>query len=252
MTLRDTNQGTGRTRDGGFTLIEVMVALTLTISGSICLLVNSAQSQFVKAPAASALQQNLRLAMDLMSKDVLEAGDGLAQWGQVFTPNLGGTGVVGSLTGGNSDILEVIANPRSCPPMYVSTAGTDFTNVGNEVDVMTASPAAPVACWGGSMPSLVYVYGPGGTPSPAPIPLAGASPIPGLLYATTNGTPGKQSFANGPGLQALNPGGTLTCPPGGILGNCVTMTLVQLVRYQLAPDPTDNVMSLWRSTQGAL
>jgi prepilin-type N-terminal cleavage/methylation domain-containing protein len=242
-------------RSAGFTLIELLVAMgiTLIISLSIYALVNTAQAQFVKQPAVSGMQQNLRASMDMITNDVLEAGDGLAPFVQAFSPNLSGKGPAGSLTGANSDILEIVSNPRNCPPMYVSTNGTDYANVGNEIDTMTPSPAAPPTCWSQAMPSLVYVYGPGGTPAPAPVPVTGASPIPGLLYATTNGTAGKQLFAstgvNTPG--GLNPA-ALTCPTPGVLGTCVTMTIAQLIRYQLAPDPADGVMSLWRSTQGAL
>jgi prepilin-type N-terminal cleavage/methylation domain-containing protein len=245
--------------EGGFTLIELMVALvvTLLVSTSIYMLVNTAQVQFVKQPAVSSLQQNMRLAMDLITKDVLEAGDGLAPFTQAFTSNLGAKGLAGSLTGGNSDILEMVSNPRNCPPMYISTApGGDYQNNGAEIDIMTASPAAPPTCWANAIPvggpgALVYVFGPGGTPSPAPAPFGGASPIPGLLFATGNTSTGKQSFATAAGPGALNPGAGLTCQTG-VLGTCVTMTIVQLVRYQIAPDPTDGVMSLWRSTQGLL
>src|SRR5271169_799040 len=99
---RETNP-TGGIPEEGFTLIEVMMALaiTLILSASIYLLMNSAQTAFVKQPATSALQQNMRLAMDVISKDVLQAGDGLAPFMQAFTPGLSALGVPGSLTGGN-------------------------------------------------------------------------------------------------------------------------------------------------------
>ena len=59
----------------GFSLIELMVAMliTLIVSGAIFGLLSSGHSAFRREPELSDRQQSIRLAMDVISRDVVNA-----------------------------------------------------------------------------------------------------------------------------------------------------------------------------------
>ena len=74
----------------GFSLIELMVAMTITlvISGAIYGLIAGGQTAFRREPELSDRQQNIRVAMDLILRDIANAGSGLPAFLQAFTPGL--------------------------------------------------------------------------------------------------------------------------------------------------------------------
>jgi prepilin-type N-terminal cleavage/methylation domain-containing protein len=104
---------------GGFSLVELLVAMTVTliITGAVFQLVAAGQTAFQKEPQLSDRQQNIRVAMDLISHDLYRAGYGIPQFGQIFTDNLDGVGIAGS-SGSDSDVLEMFL-ATECPTLTV-------------------------------------------------------------------------------------------------------------------------------------
>lgn len=74
----------------GFSLIELLVAMviTLIVSGAIYGLLAGGQNAFRREPELTERQQNIRLAMDLVMRDISNAGAGLPPFVQVFRPGL--------------------------------------------------------------------------------------------------------------------------------------------------------------------
>jgi prepilin-type N-terminal cleavage/methylation domain-containing protein len=97
--------------DSGFSLIELMVALvvTLIVSGAVYGLLTSGSSAFRKEPAMADRQANIRAAMDLIVSDLRGAGAGMPPFTRVFTPGLDGfAGGPNSPVGGVTDELEFV------------------------------------------------------------------------------------------------------------------------------------------------
>jgi type II secretory pathway pseudopilin PulG len=65
-------------RVGGFTLVELLIAMTITVAvtGAVFSILNPSQGVFQAQPEASDIQQRLRVGIDAMSKDLLMAGAG--------------------------------------------------------------------------------------------------------------------------------------------------------------------------------
>jgi type II secretory pathway pseudopilin PulG len=110
-----------RSDASGFSLVELTIALvvTLIISGAIYGLLAGGQSAFRREPEMSDRQQNIRVAMDLIMKDVGNAGSGLPTWVQIFTRNLDACsscpngGAPMGLGGDRTDELELLTNDSS-------------------------------------------------------------------------------------------------------------------------------------------
>jgi len=228
-------------RETGFSLIELMVAMviTLIITGAIYGLIASGQGAFRREPALVERQQNIRLGLDLVTRDLDTAGVGMEVFQKVFTTGLNNPttaqgSVVSELNAGErADFLEMLTNDGSCPTL--DTCGTPGVNI--------ATLQTVPACY--TLPAMVYVFGPNGP-------------------ATSNGPPGVlMMFGRGGGIgcgtghlnappgqaTALNPTGNYSC---GVAGTCTNVSKIQMVRYELALDPSDGTPSLWRSTRGRL
>jgi type II secretory pathway pseudopilin PulG len=110
-----------RSDASGFSLVELTVALvvTLIISGAIYGLLAGGQSAFRREPELSDRQQNIRVAMDMIMKDIANAGSGLPTWVQIFTRNLDACsscpngGAPMGLGGVRTDELELLTNDSS-------------------------------------------------------------------------------------------------------------------------------------------
>src|SRR6185436_2747874 len=114
-------------QEAGFSLIELMVAMTITliVTGAIYGLLTSGGNAFKREPELSDRQQNVRMAMDLIQRDVSNAGSGMGAWVQAFTNNLDTQGPLVSIlptVGGGSrtiqgqnDFLEILGNDGTCP-----------------------------------------------------------------------------------------------------------------------------------------
>ena len=135
----------------GFSLVELMVAMTITliVSAAIYGLLTSGSNAFRREPELADRQQNIRVAMDLVARDVFNAGAGLPTFSQVFTVSdptgscaaaLNGCGVAGTLgpaaaaarapgdgsdPSENTDVVELVATDEQCP--FQSVCASDPT-----------------------------------------------------------------------------------------------------------------------------
>ena len=105
----------------GFSLVELTIAMlvTLIISGAIFGLLSGGKTAFRREPELSDRQQNIRVAMDLIQKDIGTAGMAMSDFVQAFTrgdgplgtpaPPLNGLGPMGP-DGVESDFLQIFGN----------------------------------------------------------------------------------------------------------------------------------------------
>lgn len=72
----------------GFSMVELVVALAVTmlVSGAIYGVLASGQNSFRREPEIADMQQNLRMAMDLIMRDVAAAGEGIPAGTAAATP----------------------------------------------------------------------------------------------------------------------------------------------------------------------
>ena len=83
-----------RDRQAGFSLIELMIAMvaTMVIAGAVFKLVNAGNSAFRREPGLADRQQQIRMAMNVLSEDILRAGFAMPQFQQTFENGLDGVG----------------------------------------------------------------------------------------------------------------------------------------------------------------
>ena len=107
----------------GFSLIELMVAMavTLIVTGAIYGLMTGGQNAFRREPAITDRQQNIRLAMDIIMRDIASAGGEHAGVhpdlhagpepcvGCPASPR--GAATIANAGGARTDELEIMANP---------------------------------------------------------------------------------------------------------------------------------------------
>jgi len=232
----ETNRGSS-----GFSLIELTIAMvvTLIVSGAIFGLLTGGKNAFRREPELSDRQQNIRVAMDLIQKDIGNAGMQMSDFVQAFTrgdgpsgspaPPLNGLGPLGP-NGINSDFLQLFGNTGECPE---AQAEPDPTGV--VVRMMELFPN----CY--RLPGLVMLVGePGAVP---PYSVGVACPRGG---GPGGGNCGAVACANFPPGQAPNynlPGGAQIPDPLAV------MLPVQVTRYEIRVD-ADGVPNLWRSPIG--
>jgi prepilin-type N-terminal cleavage/methylation domain-containing protein len=268
-------------RQRGFSMIELMVAMvvTLVISGAIFGLLSAGGNAFRREPEVADRQQNIRIAMDGIARDIEDAGSGMPLVGQVFThtdtpaaapnptgagaPYLNGQGPQGvlgapgmALRGGpptgtladssdNSDVLEIVIAEAACPVFRVCTpAGLNGTAVTISTRERIPSPGCMMTP--GSVGTQGFVLLTDNrlfTIQPGTLNVGG----------TACGSP--TAGANGSiTLAAALPewptaGGAALTPAGG--ANALVYS-ARVVRYMIAPglDPTDTSPGLWRSDTG--
>jgi prepilin-type N-terminal cleavage/methylation domain-containing protein len=240
----------------GFSMIELLVAMvmTLIVSGAIFGLLTGGQNAFRREPELTDRQQNIRIAMDLIKRDVAGGGAGMVPFVQAFTnlaDGLGGypTGyTAGVINGGPTDVLEVLTASGSCPSVTLPTtpalADTSWTANAND-RLPSCFPAVSAA------PSFFYLGNVGSGPSPdrgaygvrmgkADV-AAGVAPFNIALVGAANLNP-----TGGDSAGFCDVIGTTTA-----LSSCTVLFPVDVVRYQIAPDPDDlNLPALWRSRTG--
>jgi prepilin-type N-terminal cleavage/methylation domain-containing protein len=196
--------------ESGFSLVELVVAMliTLIISGAIYALIGSGSNMFRREPAISERQQNIRIAMEMLSRD--------AEAAVTYIPS--NDTVVGGANGPTDTVT--IALPRNDCAAVPLTPGT-FT--------VASSPGAFPACVGTH--GMVVVHYRDGTALPAWMVNANSH----STTATFGSTSAAEVALNGTvtGSQAANGGADAVIP-------------VELVTYRLAAD-VDGVLSLWRS-----
>lgn len=139
----------GRTgSEAGFSLVELLVAMTITliISGAIYGLLSGGQSAFRREPELTDRQQNARIAMSVIMRDIANAGSGLPPFVQTFTRSLDGpTGAPLNAANTATDELEMVTNTggRENEPVCTAAGGTATIRLLRAVDT-TSIPANTV------------------------------------------------------------------------------------------------------------
>jgi len=248
----------------GFSLVELMVAVTITliVSAAIYGLLSTGSRAFRREPEIAERQQNIRVAMDLISRDVYNAGTSLPTFAQVFArvdpggacvgaEGLNGCGPEGSLgpvaagsrAGGDpstrSDVLEIVSTDETCP---VRSACRGTPAVAGTVVLRGLLPS----CFG--LPGLVLLTDD-----------ASFTIQPGAVGTGSEACPGGDERQNGrvqlgPALAPWVPAATMAQPASGPPPQTPMLLLygARVVRYRIAPsvDPGDSAPALWRSTSG--
>jgi prepilin-type N-terminal cleavage/methylation domain-containing protein len=221
---RDMNDAT-HSDARGFSLVELTVALvvTLIVTGAIYGLLAGGQSAFRREPELSDRQQNIRVAMDLIMRDVANAGSSLPPFVQAFTQGLdacAGCPAGGSpmgLAGQRTDELEMLTNDGSldnepvCANRATGAASANVRLVRNVIP--TPAPPAPPSG------AVAILFG-DGTWTMRYVTSAVASGPAGDTNCTA-GTPTLLNFANGAtdltgGLNPAAAGNVCTANNGGI------------------------------------
>ena len=249
-------------REAGFSLVELLVAMamTLIVSGAIFGLLTGGQNAFRREPEMTDRQQNIRIAMDLIKRDVAGAGAGMVPYVQAFTNGLNAAGgnptnAAGGQTLGvidnpatATDILEILTASGDCSPTVVAP-GT------------VAAPATLVSverlpgCYPDSTATanrFFYV----GSPSLAErdaygVVLGRANVVSGTQGFTINVTASatanrNPTFASNPSAGFCN-----EMASSNVTSTCTVLMPIDVVRYQVAPDPDDaSLPALWRSRTG--
>jgi len=99
----------------GFSLIEVLISMlvTLIVMAAVFGLLTKGQRSFQREPEVADLQQSARTALDLVTRDILQAGSGLPPEFPAFS-SINGAG-----DSAPTDILEVIGTFQSAGNAYV-------------------------------------------------------------------------------------------------------------------------------------
>lgn len=276
---------TERKHESGFSLIELMIAMvvTLIVSGAIITLMTSGGNTFKVEPERTDRQQNIRVAMSLIQRDIANAGMLLHPFQQALSVTDGngvlmnghgpaGTGLIpqadGSLPNAAgvcppgkvpgdpvcSDWLEIFGNDGLCPELNACRGDTGAS-------VSTAETLPPCYTW----PSLVYVTG---YDKCSTNPDCSVFQDPSKVCVNEN-DPTKAKFTvmwgekPGPGANnsctgtSSSPNGHMVFPPGaaprfnppGGPAFCIKkLSQIQVVTYQIRV--TNGVPNLWRSPTG--
>ena len=250
-----------RERQGGFSLIELLVAMTITliVSGAIYGLLAGGQNAFRREPELTERQQNIRLAMDMITRDTASAGVGLPPFAQIFTGGLDAEGPTGP-SGSDSDALEMLTGGgRESEPVCASDpipAAPELFLTRQQVAPLDPTPTD-------TNPRMVFLiysanndvtsddrwtvrrvtdqvdptgYPGGGVPPDC----TGGTDHPTVMFEAGNGNPA--DFC-GPSL----------IEPFGNVINCAGQRITRIVfanqvRYQIRNDPADGVPVLQRSS----
>lgn len=240
-------------KEQGFTLLELMVALvvTLVITGSMWGLMASGQGSFRREPALMDRQQQIRIAMTRIREDVQNAGLGLGNFFQAFAENLNGVGMPGvrvvgdpNLGGGASDFLEIRQQGPDCPKVRsTNRTGVVFQIAENPLPACLAIPGWVVGFYPDGNAKWGWAFNVTGQ----------GFNVPGGQQPGVPGQPGSSQMHQFPGnanlqcsIDMATNGGV--CPPANN-ANPVAFGLMNQVRYQLGND-VDGVPSLFRSDSG--
>ena len=220
-------QNETRARQAGFSLIELTIAMTATmvIAGAIFGLMTAGNSAFRREPGLADRQQNIRMGMDIIARDIYRTGQGIPTFAQVFANGRDAVGPMGS-SGQSSDEIEMVATSDCGTKRICKIAGLVY-NVQTEF----------TACYG----------------FPTPVVLIDtANHDLGVFWAPeghSDNSCGTSGAKNGminlpPGQSDLNyPGGPGFVPDFILVG--------EIARYRIAVD-TEGVPNLERSRTGGV
>jgi len=218
----------------GFSLVELMVAMTVTliISGAVFQLMSAGQTAFRREPELADRQQNIRMGMNVLGMDVYRVGYGVPQFAQALTDNLDGVGPMGS-GGAPTDEIEMFL-ASDCPPLTVCPVTGQATKSITTRELFSSCYQLPALVLLADQETWALRW--------AEAPGAGASGG-GKCEDTPPGTKG--------GHAVFPPGqAPLVNPAGGFAGwDPEYMMLGQAIRYRIAPD-AEGVPNLERSAFG--
>jgi prepilin-type N-terminal cleavage/methylation domain-containing protein len=114
-----------RQRESGFSLIELLIAMvvTLVVTGAIYGLMAGGQSAFRRQPEMTDRQQNIRIAMNMLEEDLVAAGTSLPYYGLVFKAS---DAVGGALNGGGPAGVFGAAAQATRGTVPDTSANTDY------------------------------------------------------------------------------------------------------------------------------
>jgi prepilin-type N-terminal cleavage/methylation domain-containing protein len=264
-------QRSARDGQGGFSLIELTVAMavTLIVTGAVYGLLAGGQSAFRREPELTDRQQNIRVAMDLILRDIANAGSGMPSFMQTFTPGLDACATCPMGPDGvTTDELELVTNPGSVDNEAVcaSVVAPPGAPTGNSAlsdslllmaGASTIAPNTPVVLimtdgtWTVRNVVGVSTVNYGGAPA---YTNCGAAPPPPNPPVGGVGTAHVQLDLSPTGdTSGMNVANTLCTPSangfGNVAGPCdvIEIAFGELVRYRIRPD-ADGVPVLQRST----
>ena len=128
------------THEQGFSLLEMLVAMSITVglTGTLFYFFKQSQDAFVVESARTQVNQNFRAALDLMARDVQAAGAGIPLFlGPIASKDGGGTDANPSLNPpdamlmvfGNASFSPVAVKATSTYPAPTSASSTVYTDI---------------------------------------------------------------------------------------------------------------------------
>jgi prepilin-type N-terminal cleavage/methylation domain-containing protein len=218
----------------GFTLIEVLVSMliTLIVMSAVFGLLSRGQSTFQREPEIADMQQSARAALDMVSKDALQAGAGLPPEFPAFT-----TPAIDAAVGDtNPDTIEIVGGLAGAGEM---NAEPNAVLTGSWSGDLSSSTFKTVGQWSGlEVGDLVVLYEEDGTGLDAYWIM---SYIQGVQ--PDGGAPVRMDITLAPDPPAGAPGGSV---PANYQGRTAAIkvgfdpafvTQVTVVRYFTQPDP---------------
>ena len=136
----------------GFTLIEVLISIVITmiVMASVFALLAQGQRAFEREPQVADLQQSARAVLDMVSRDILQAGSGLPPEFPAFS-NINGAGDAAP-----TDVIEMIGTFQVAGELYLDPEDVKGFN-GNQA-VMRADTTNFEGPLGGDPGDMVIVY----------------------------------------------------------------------------------------------
>jgi prepilin-type N-terminal cleavage/methylation domain-containing protein len=250
----------------GFSLVELIVAMavTLIVSSSIYGLLTVGSNAFRREPELADRQQNIRVALDIISRDAFMAGAGMPAFGQVFARNdpggacgaaLNGCGVMGTMgaaaaaaRGGDSeqtDVLQILTADEQCPAVGLCPipGGGPLPGAPGFFVTQLARPQCM------RVPGLVLLT----NDTRYSVQAATASDT-GAACNSGAAPPNTRLTLTAPLAPfALLPFGSFPdSPTGAPAPDSIYAQRARVVRYRIAPsgDPIDNAPALWRTETG--
>ena len=220
----------------GFSLIELIIAMavTLAVTGAVYGLMSGGNNAFRREPELTERQQNARVAVEMIQKDISNAGVNLGPFFQSFTQNLNAFGPITGPTGEVADALEVFGNDGTCPDAPADPDPVDGSNFVTLAHIPNCYSEEAL---------VVVVYSNGGAKW-------------GLGHEI-HAQDGKLNFPNGqqPAGSQINGPAQLAEWVAGDGSHPVALSPLNLVRYEIGFDPPGvpppaGVPSLYRSGTG--